>query len=252
MTSHTTTPTTSRTTTPTTSHTTSAANRDDPTRRAPGPDVDTFDHGSRSRFNAWFFEVFDRYINHITAGLKAVAFAGIDPGRGAIVELGAGVGANFAYLPPGATVVAVEPNEAMHAALRRRAAARGVTLELRAARGERLPFGDASVDDVICSLVLCTVADPEATVAEVLRILRPGGRFRFVAHVGASAWSPRRWLQHAIRRPWSWVFEGCDLCRDTAALVERAGFTRVDVRRTRLRRSVFVPVNTVVAGVAIR
>ena len=211
---------------------------------------DTFHHGARSRFNAWFFEVFDRYINHIAARHKASAFAGIEGER--IVELGAGVGANFAHLPPGSTVIAVEPSEAMHDALRRRAEECGVDLELVGARAERLPLPDASVDEVICSLVLCTVEDPQATVTEVRRILRPGGRFRFVEHVAAPSWSPRRWLQHTIRRPWGWIFEGCDLCRDTATLVERSGFSSVDVRRGRLRRSAFVPVNTVVSGVAVR
>lgn len=211
---------------------------------------DTFHHGARSRFNAWFFQAFDRYINHIAARHKRTAFAGIEGAR--IVELGAGVGANFAYFPEGSTVVAVEPSEAMHDALRRRADDRGVDLELLGARAERLPLPDASVDEVVCSLVLCTVDDPEATVDEIRRVLRPGGRFRFVEHVAAPTWSPRRWLQHGIRRPWSWVFEGCDLCRDTAGLVGRAGFSTVDVHRGRLRRSAFVPVNTVVSGVAVR
>jgi SAM-dependent methyltransferase len=218
-----------------------------------GPDgdrSDTFHRGARSRFNAWFFQTFDRYINHITAGHKASAFAGIEGEQ--IVEIGAGVGANFAHLPPGATIIAVEPSEAMHEALRRRADERGVHLELHGAVAERLPLPDACVDEVICSLVLCTVEDPEATIAEVRRVLRPGGRFRFVEHVAAPSWSPRRWLQHGIRRPWSWIFEGCDPCRDTGALVERSGFATVELSRGRLRRSAFVPVNTVVSGVAVR
>jgi SAM-dependent methyltransferase len=227
-----------------------------PTADATAPDedgptgADTFHHGAVSRFNAWFFRAFDRYINHITARHKTSAFAGIDGER--IVELGAGVGANFDHLPHGSTIVAVEPNEAMHDALRLRAEERGVILELVGARAERLPLPDASVDEVICSLVLCTVDDPDAAVDEVRRVLRPGGRFRFVEHVAAPSWSPRRWLQHVIRRPWSWVFEGCDLCRDTGALVELAGFSEVELRRGRLRRSAFVPVNTVVSGVAVR
>lgn len=214
------------------------------------PSHDTFHSGARGRFNAWFFQAFDRYINHVAARHKESAFAGLEPVR--IVELGAGVGANFDHLPTGATVIAVEPNLAMHDALRSRATRRGVELELIGARAERLPLPDASVDEVICSLVLCTVDDPAATVAEVSRILRPGGRFRFVEHVRASRWSPRRLVQHGIRRPWRWVFEGCDLCRDTGSLVEAAGFSSVQLRRGRLRRSVFVPVNAVVSGVATR
>lgn len=215
-----------------------------------GHGSEVFHHGTRSRFNAWFFDAFDRYINHITARHKARAFTGIEPGR--VLEIGAGVGANFDHLPRGASVLAVEPSLAMHDALGRRAAERDIELELVPASAERLPLPDASVDEVICSLVLCTVPDPAAAVREVRRVLRPGGRFRFVEHVAAPAWSPRRWLQHAIRRPWSWVFEGCDLCRDTAALVEASGFASVELRRGRLRGSLFVPVNTVVSGIATR
>jgi SAM-dependent methyltransferase len=224
-------------------------------RRSIGTDDDphgsgAFHNGARSRFNAWFFEAFDRYINHITARHKANAFAGIEPGR--VLEIGAGVGANFDHLPEGASVVAVEPNLAMHDALRLRADERRVDIDLVDVSAERLPLPDDSIDEAICSLVLCTVPDPASTVSEVSRVLRPGGRFRFVEHVAAPRWSPRRWLQHGIRRPWSWLFEGCDLCRDTASLVEGGEFSSVRLDRGRLRRSLFVPVNTVVSGIATR
>ncbi|MEO1060496.1 MAG: class I SAM-dependent methyltransferase [Actinomycetota bacterium] len=218
---------------------------------APATEHDAgFDHGRRGRLNAWFFTRFDRYINHVTRASKAAAFAGIEAGD--IVELGPGVGANFDYLPSGSTVIAVEPNRAMHDHLRRRAAERDVTVELVTAPAATIPLPDASVDEVLCSLVLCTVDDQEAALAEVRRILRCGGRFRFVEHVAAPVWSPRRWLQHTLRRPWKWVYEGCDLCRDTAAAIETAGFGRVDLHHRRMRRSAFVPVNSTIHGVAVR
>jgi ubiquinone/menaquinone biosynthesis C-methylase UbiE len=211
-------------------------------------DAATFDNGRRGRFNAWFFTAFDGYVNHVARRHKRHAFADMSPGT--IVEIGAGVGANFDHLPAGSRVVAIEPNLAMHGGLLRRAAERDVALELVATDAGRLPLVDDSADDVMCSLVLCTVADPEAVLAEIRRVLRPGGRFRFVEHVAAPAWSPRHWLQHAIRRPWSWIYEGCDLCRDTASTIERAGFTDVDVSRRRFRHSCFVPVNTAIHGIA--
>ena len=209
-----------------------------------------FDHGAVSRFNAWFFDVFDRYINHIARRHKRAAFTGID--AEVVVEIGAGVGANLDYLPAGSRLIAVEPSLQMHDRLRERAAEAGIVLELLAQGAESLPLEDAGYDEVICSLVLCTVGDTDQVIAEVRRILRPGGRFRFVEHVAAPRWSPRRWLQRAIRRPWAWLFEGCTLDRDTAARLRAAGFSDVQIERERFHRSFFVPVNTTIWGVATR
>lgn len=212
--------------------------------------TDAFDNGRRGRFNAWFFTAFDRYINLITRRHKRRAFTGITGPD--VLELGPGVGANFRYLPPGSRVQAVEPNRAMHAALLARAAERGVDLHLVECHAEQLPLPDESVDDVICSLVLCTVGDPDRVLAEVLRVLRPGGSFRFVEHVAAHPASARRWLQWAVDRPWAWIFEGCQLRRDTAQVIEDAGFHSTDIARHRLAQSIFVPVNTAISGVATK
>jgi SAM-dependent methyltransferase len=209
----------------------------------------SFDHGRIGRFNAWFFDTFDRYINVVSRHHKQRAFADIDPGI--VLEIGAGVGANFDVLRPRTRLVAVEPNVAMHARLARRARERRIDLELVGAPAEMLPMPTDSVDTVICSLVLCTVEDPAEVISEIRRVLRPGGSFRFVEHVVAHPLSPRRWIQAAIRRPWSWLFEGCQLCRDTGALIESAGFAVVEMQRSRLRCSVFVPVNTVISGRAV-
>jgi ubiquinone/menaquinone biosynthesis C-methylase UbiE len=212
--------------------------------------VPAFDHGAISRFNAWFFHAFDRYINHIGRRHKQAAFAGID--ADVVVELGAGVGANLAYLQSGVRLIAVEPSLQMHDRLRERAVDAGVELELLAQGAESLPLEDGSCDEVICSLVLCTVTDPDRVLAEVRRILRPGGRFRFVEHVAAPRWSPRRWLQRTFRRPWAWLFEGCTLDRDTATRLRAAGFSDVHIEHERFHRSFFVPVNTTIWGVAFR
>jgi SAM-dependent methyltransferase len=209
-----------------------------------------FDHGPVSRFNAWFFAAFDPYFNTIARRHKRAAFAGID--SDVVVELGSGVGANLGYLPAGTRLIAIEPSLQMHGRLRARAEDAGIDLDLIAQGAESLPLEDAAYDEVICSLVLCTVADPARVLSEVRRILRPGGRFRFVEHVAAPARSPRRWLQGAIRRPWKWLFEGCTLDRDTASRIRAAGFRDVEMRRERFHRSIFVPVNTTIWGVATR
>ena len=219
--------------------------------RPPHEGPSAFDHGAISRFNAWFFTAFAGYINHVTRAHKLAAFGGLRAGA-SVVEIGAGTGANLQYLPPGTHLYAVEPNLRMHELLLRRSAAAGVDVTVLATGAEAIPLPDASVDEVICSLVLCTVQDPDRVLAEVRRVLAPGGRFRFVEHVAAPRRGIRERVQRGIRRPWGWLFEGCDPHRHTPETIERAGFTEVRFERRKLRHSVFWPVNTAAWGIAVR
>jgi SAM-dependent methyltransferase len=209
----------------------------------------TFDHGAISRFNAWFFTAFAGVLDHSTGPHKAAAFADIEADT--VLEIGAGTGANLHRLPPGTRLYAVEPSRRMHGRLRSRAESAGVDLTIVPTGAESIPLPDACVDEVICSLVLCTVDDPDAALAEIRRVLRPGGRFRFVEHVAARP-GVRALVQRSIRRPWGWLFEGCDPHRRTGDAVDRAGFSGVEVQRRKLRHSVFWPVNTAVWGIATR
>jgi SAM-dependent methyltransferase len=106
------------------------------------------------------------------------------------------------------------------------------------------------LDAVISSLLLCTVADPGRVVAEIRRILRPGGKYAFLEHVVAPEGSLLRRIQHGVRRPWTWVFEGCSCERDLAAVIHAAGFASVEIDPYRIR-SPFLPANTQIAGTAI-
>ena len=154
------------------------------------------------------------------------------------------------YLPVDARLIAIEPNPYMHTRLRRAARSRGVDLEIRSVVGERIDLPDASADAVISSLVLCSVRDPNAVLAEIRRVLRPGGRFSFAEHVAAKRGTPTRWTQRILRRPWAWIFEGCSCERDLASVIQSAGFTSVDLSHYRIR-SPFLPFNTHIAGTAI-
>jgi ubiquinone/menaquinone biosynthesis C-methylase UbiE len=209
-----------------------------------------FDNGARGGFNAWFFDRFDRYLNYASRVHKQSAFDGIEPGT--VVEIGAGTGANIRYLPAGTHLIAIEPNLRMHERLRRRCQRAGIDLTIVASGAEAIPLDDGSVDEVICSLVLCTVSDTDKVLAEIQRVLKPGGRFRFVEHVAAPHRGARRAVQRAIRRPWGWVFEGCNPGKDTVGLLQAAGFDTLEVERRKFRRSVFWPVNTAVWGIAVR
>jgi SAM-dependent methyltransferase len=210
----------------------------------------TFDHGTISRFNAWFFTAFAGLLNHCAGPHKDGAFAGIEPG-GAVLEIGAGTGANLGHLPAGTHLYALEPSRRMHDRLRRRVAQAGAELTILPTGAETIPLPDASVDEVICSLVLCTVDDPDAVLSEIRRVLRPGGRFRFVEHVAARP-GIRASVQRAIRRPWGWLFEGCHPHRHTADAIRRAGFSELRFTARKLRHSIFWPVNTAIWGVATR
>lgn len=197
--------------------------------------------------NAWFFRLLDGYIDGLLGARKRSLFVG-HPAK--VVEIGPGVGANFRYLAPGTRVLAVEPNPQMHGALRATAARHGVSVELLARSADDTGLPDNSVDWVVCTLVLCTVANPAATLSEIRRILRPGGRFVFVEHVAANPGSWLRRIQELVRRPWQWFFEGCHTHRDTLAQIRRAGFANVHVQRETIR-SPFIPVNAQISGIAV-
>lgn len=203
-------------------------------------------HPFRGPFNAAFFRVMDPYIEHHLRPHKQRAFAGLPR---EVVELGSGVGANLRHLPAGATLIAIEPNRHMHARLRAAADRAGVRLDLRERLAESTGLPDHSVGAVISSLVLCTVHDPDAVLAEVRRILRPGGTFRFVEHVAAPDGTATRLAQRLLRRPWAWTFEGCSCERDLEGALRAVGFASVEVERYRVRTA-FLPFNTQIAGVA--
>jgi SAM-dependent methyltransferase len=145
--------------------------------------------------------------------------------QGVVLEIGPGGGANLGYLPGDVRWIGLEPNRYLHARLSEAAGARGQVL---AGEAERIPLADASVDAVVGTMVLCSVDDQVRAVAEILRVLRPGGRYIFLEHVGAP---PGTWSRFAQRlsAPVSRCLDGgCDPARDTGKVIEAAGFARVE------------------------
>jgi SAM-dependent methyltransferase len=203
-------------------------------------------HALRGRFNAAFFGMMHPYMERVLSPHKQRVFTDL---LGETVEIGPGVGANLRYLPRGARLIAVEPNRYMHHALLAAAAKRGVAIDLRDRVAEDTGLADHSVDTVISSLVLCSVQDPAVVLAEVRRMLRPGGTFRFVEHVAAEDGTATRAAQRILRRPWAWTFEGCSCERDLERSVREAGFASVGVEQFRIHTP-FLPFNTQIAGVA--
>lgn len=155
---------------------------------------------------------------------KRDLFAGIE---GTVVEIGPGTGVNFPYLPEGIKWVGLEPNPHMHRFLRGQLAGRGIEADLRTASAQDTGLPPGHADIVISTLVLCSVPDLDATLSELRRILRPGGRLLFIEHVAAPRDTWLYTLQRGIRPVWRALADGCRPDRDTGAALERAGFSSV-------------------------
>lgn len=155
---------------------------------------------------------------------RAELLAGL---TGRVVEIGAGNGMNFAHYPATVEHVdAIEPEAYLRTKATEAARSAPVPVTVTDATAEALPFPDASVDAVVCSLVLCSVPDQAAALAEIRRVLRPGGELRVFEHVRARDGRMPR-VQDALDRSGLWprIGGGCHCARDTGAAIAAAGFT---------------------------
>jgi ubiquinone/menaquinone biosynthesis C-methylase UbiE len=152
--------------------------------------------------------------------------------HGDVLEVAIGTGLNLPHYPPGTRLTGVDLSPTMLAAAAKRAADLGVAIELAEAPAERLPYDEDSFDTVICTLSLCSVLDDQAAIAEMHRVLRPGGRLVLLDHVAAN-----NRLLLALQRLWEKVtlrFSGDYQTRHPLPLVERAGFAVQESRRSKL------------------
>jgi len=205
-------------------------------------------HPIRGRLNAWFL-AFAETAMHEEYGDRKVSMLGPIPDT--VVELGPGSGANFRYYPRGTRVIAVEPNPMMHRRMTAQALQHGIRIDLRHAGAEGMDVETASVELVVSTLVLCSVREPERVVAEVRRVLKPGGRLVFLEHVAAPSGTRLRKVQDMIHRPWHWLGEGCNLTRDTASTLQNAGFSSLELERFDSGLT-WAPYSPHIAGVAVR
>lgn len=162
-----------------------------------------------------------RWREQVTAGLS-----------GTILEIGFGSGLNMPAYPAAVTLVyAVEPAETARRLAERRIAEAGISVEHVALHGESIPLDDASCDGALSTFTLCTIPDVEQALAEVRRVLRPGGRFHFLEHGVAPDDTVARW-QRRLEPAQKLFAGGCHLTRNPAQLVEAAGF---EIERTESR-----------------
>jgi ubiquinone/menaquinone biosynthesis C-methylase UbiE len=149
---------------------------------------------------------------------------------GRVLEVGMGPALNLPFYDREAVelVWGLEPSEAM----RRKAApaleASDLDVRWIGLRGEDIPLDDDSVDTVVLTYTLCSIADAEAALAQMRRVLRPGGRLLFSEHGEAPDASVRRW-QHRIDPVWTRLAGGCHITRPIPKLIESAGFDLIEV-----------------------
>lgn len=166
---------------------------------------------------------------------------------GDVLEIGAGTGLNLQHYPAGVRLVLLEPGPHMRRRLAARLAGLPVRGEIVAGQAEELPFPDASFDAVVSTLVLCSVSDLDRALAEIRRVLRPGGRLALIEHVRGEGVLGA--LQDAIAPP-SRAVSSCSPNRRTAQAVRAAGFELAEERFALARAPFWVRPG--VAGVAVR
>jgi len=173
---------------------------------------------------------------------------------GTVLEIGAGHGLNFTHYPASVTeVIAIEPEPTLRAAASEAGADAPVPIRVLAGIAEELPLEDASVDAAVASLVLCSVPDQDRALAEVRRVLRPGGRLHFYEHVIPNCRRKRLLLQALDHSGlWPRIAGGCHPARDTAAAIERAGFSIDSSERIMFAASRLEPSIPHILGAATR
>lgn len=171
---------------------------------------------------------------------------------GRVVEVGSGPGSNFPHYPPTVTeVVAVEPEAYLREQARTATAQAQVPVTVVDGLADALPLEDASCDAAVACLVLCSVPDQGRALAELRRVLKPGGELRFFEHVRGASARMSRWQHLADRTFWPRLFGGCHTARETVAAIEAAGFA-IERHRDLRPESIpaFLPVAPQAIGVA--
>lgn len=169
------------------------------------------------------------------AGVAVHRRAVLEGLRGRVIEVGAGNGLMFEHYPPGVTeVVAVEPERRLRAAAVEAATRAPVPVSVVDGVADALPGADGEFDAAVAALVLCSVPDQAAALAELHRVLRPGGELRFFEHVAAEEPGGMRRAQRiADATVWPLLLGGCHTGRDTPAAIAAAGFRIEDMIRFR-------------------
>jgi ubiquinone/menaquinone biosynthesis C-methylase UbiE len=183
--------------------------------------------------------IYDRFMRKSEdACLRAWRAELLLPLAGKVLEVGAGTGANAPLYGDAVTrLVLCEPDPRMRRQIAPKLPARlEARTEIVDASLARLPFDDASFDVVVATLVLCTVVEPRAALAEIRRVLRPGGLYVFLEHVASDDAARLTW-QRRLEPAWRIVADGCHVTRRTEASIRDAGFAIDRIERESVRKA---------------
>jgi SAM-dependent methyltransferase len=202
--------------------------------------------------NPFFARIWPTIAAHETEQIRALRRENLAGLSGRVLEVGAGVGTNFAFYPESVEqVVAVEPEPRL--AARARAAAADAPVPVRVTDQTVEDFAaDEPFDAVVCSLVLCSVDDPDSVLRQLFSRLRPGGQLRYLEHVASGGWRGR--LQRlADATFWPRLLGNCHTHRDTERAIIGAGFDVDGARReSTLPAWLLLPVSEFALGRARR
>lgn len=200
-------------------------------------------------FFARMWTVLSSHESPLMRRLRTENLAGLS---GRVLEVGAGTGTNFAHYPREVRqVIALEPEIQLAPRARRAAAEASVPVTVIESTVENMPEAEP-FDAIVCSLVLCSVADPAAVLLQLNSVLKSGGELRYFEHVASSGW--RGSLQRlADATVWPRIAGNCHTHRDTEQHINAAGFT-LDVARHQWTLPAWVPlpVSEVAVGRAVK
>jgi ubiquinone/menaquinone biosynthesis C-methylase UbiE len=188
----------------------------------------------RDRIRPALYDYFGGRMEKHFAELRRSTLA---PAAGRVLEIGGGTGFNLPHYPPSIDeLVVTEPAPGMLARARRRAEASDLPIAVVQASAESLPFEDSSFDTVVSTLVLCSVDDVDRALAEINRVLRPGGQLLFAEHVRSDDPRRARW-QDRLEHPWMALADGCHPNRRTLERIEAGPFALAHAEHGELPKS---------------
>ena len=183
--------------------------------------------------NKLFAKFYDSLNTLVEWRLKDLRIAICDQAIGDVLEIGGGTGANLKYFSQFSSLTFLEPNPFMAEILSKHAKKLNREIEIISAEGESIPFPDSSFDTVITSLTLCMVNNVDQVMNEILRVLKPGGKFIFYEHV-VDKRSTHKFFQTLLNPIWKYFTTGCNLTRDIEKAIRSTGFQTVEIKSFQL------------------